>query len=272
MGSKPLGALMKSLFLKFRKTIFRPGFFQGAVVSISFTSLVSIAATNLPGFFIFSTGTPISSSEVNSNFEKLAGSILLKAVITDNISLNTSNFSTPTTCPTCNIYSKKLMLSSISVGVSNVSQSTDTDVDSASKDSFFNYISIPSDGWYEFRLISHTISSLSGTTCSIAGCNANVNANTNINLANSLVNAQGHPPGTSVAWVSSFDNLNDIDSDAIFDLVSNNYATQPPEIKKYYLKAGQILYFSFNASYSQNNSTVQLSVTNSSMDITIIKL
>ena len=272
MGSQPLETLMKSLLLKFRQNLFRPGFFQGAVVAIGFTSLVSIAATNFPGYFIFSSGTPISSSEINSNFEKLTGTILLKAVYSGSITANESNFIVPTYCPTCHSYSKKLLLSSASVGAANLLTTTDSDADSASYGTSFSYISIPSDGWYEFRLITNATASLAGTTCNSINCNANVNANSAITLATSLANAQGFSQGVSMAWISSYDNLNDQNSDGVFDAQSNLYANMPPEIKRYYLKAGQILYFSFNASYNQNVSTISANVSNSSMDFTIIKL
>lgn len=263
---------MKLLFSKFRQNLFKPGFFQGAAVAIGFTSLVSIAATNFPGYFIFSSGTPISSSEINSNFEKLTGNILVKGVYSGSISATESNFIIPATCPTCHNYVKKLLLSSVSVGAANVLTSTDTDIESASYGTSFNYVLIPSDGWYEFRLIANPTSSLSGTTCDSPGCNANVNANSTINLATSLANAQSNSLGLSTAWVGTYDSKNDINSDGIFDVVNNPYAIQPPEIKKYYLKAGQILYFGFNASYGQNSATITASVTSSNMDITIIKL
>lgn len=263
---------MKSLFSKCRHKLFRPGFFQGAAVAIGFTSLVSIAATNFPGFFIFSSGTPISSSEINSNFEKLTGTILVKAVISGSVSINETNFIIPASCPTCHNYGKKLLLSSVSVGAANVLTSTDTNMESASYGTSFSYITIPADGWYEFRLVTNTTTSLSGTTCDASGCNANVNANSTINLANSLTNAQSNSQGTSMSWIGTYENLNDMNSDGIFDVANNMYGSQPPEIKKYYLKAGQILFFSFNASYNQNNATVTTNVTTSNMDITIIKL
>lgn len=272
MGSQLLETLMKSFFSKYRQNFFRPGFFQGAVMAIGFTSLVSIAATNFPGYFVFSSGTPISSSEINSNFEKLTGSILLKAVISDNVSVNQSSFIIPSACPTCHNFSKKLTLSSVSVGTANVLTSTDTDSESSSYGSNFNYISIPSDGWYEFRLITNVTTSLSGTNCDSTNCNANVNANSAIYLATSLANAQAHSQGSSMSWVSAYDNLNDANSDGMFDVSNNIYGVQPPEIKRYYLKAGQILFFGFNASYNQNLSTISASVSFSNMDITIIKL
>lgn len=263
---------MKSLFSKYCHILFRPGFFQGAAVAIGFTSLVSIAATNFPGFFIFNSGTPISSSEINSNFEKLTGTILVKAVISGSLSINESNFIIPSYCPTCHNFGKKLLLSTVSIGAANVLTSTDTNIDSASYGTSFNYISVPTDGWYEFRLIANSTTSLSGSTCDAPGCNANINANSTINLATTLANAQSTLQGTSVAWAGSYENLNDMNSDGIFDVTNNIYGNQPPEIRRFYLKAGQILFFSFNASYNQNSATIAMSITNSNMDITIIKL
>jgi hypothetical protein len=43
-----------------------------------------------------------------------------------------------------------------------------------------------------------------------------------------------------MGWVGSYNNLNDLDADGVFDAVGNLYANLPPETKKYYLKAGQI--------------------------------
>jgi hypothetical protein len=50
----------------------RLSFAQGAAFAISLTSVVGIAANNIPGFFTFTSGQVISSSQVNSNFDKLA--------------------------------------------------------------------------------------------------------------------------------------------------------------------------------------------------------
>lgn len=252
---------------------FKPGFFQGAAMAIGFTSLVSIAATNFPGFFIFNSGTPISSSEINSNFEKLTGTILVKGVFTGSITANESNFIVPASCPTCHNYSKKLTLSSVSIGAANLLSATDTDSESASVGSSFNYISIPSDGWYEFRFIANPTVTLSGTTCDSSGCQANINLNIAVSYANNLTSAQSTSQGLSLGWSGVYDNKNDLNSDAAFDTNTNNlYPPPPPEIKKFYLKAGQVLYFTFNASYVASNATIATNVSVTSMDVTIIKL
>jgi hypothetical protein len=59
---------MKKL-IKFYK---RLSFAQGAAFAVSLTSVVGIAANSIPGFFTFTSGQVISSSQVNSNFDKLA--------------------------------------------------------------------------------------------------------------------------------------------------------------------------------------------------------
>lgn len=51
------------------------GFIQGVALTICLTSAISIATVNIPGFFTFSPGAPISSSEINSNFDKLSALI-----------------------------------------------------------------------------------------------------------------------------------------------------------------------------------------------------
>lgn len=62
---------MKKL-IKFYKKL---SFFQGAAAAVSLTSVIAVAANNIPGFFTFSPGTVISSSQINSNFDKLANLI-----------------------------------------------------------------------------------------------------------------------------------------------------------------------------------------------------
>src|SRR3954466_4879728 len=51
------------------------GFMQGFILAICLTSAISIATVTIPGFFVFTSGTPISSSQINSNFDKLASLI-----------------------------------------------------------------------------------------------------------------------------------------------------------------------------------------------------
>lgn len=53
----------------------RLSFFQGAAFAVSLTSVIGYAANSIPGFFTFTSGSVISSSQVNSNFDKLANLI-----------------------------------------------------------------------------------------------------------------------------------------------------------------------------------------------------
>lgn len=62
---------MKKLINFYKKL----SFFQGAAAAVSLTSVIAVAANNIPGFFTFSPGTVISSSQINSNFDKLANLI-----------------------------------------------------------------------------------------------------------------------------------------------------------------------------------------------------
>lgn len=64
--------LMMKKIVNFYKKL---GFFQGAILTLCLTSAISIATVNIPGFYTFTGGTPISASQVNSNFEKLANLI-----------------------------------------------------------------------------------------------------------------------------------------------------------------------------------------------------
>lgn len=102
-------------------------FLQGVALAICLTSLISIAATNLPGFFVFAPNTPISSSEVNNNFEKIAGNIVAKAMISTASSISNVDFRVPANCATCNEYRKKLYFDTVAFNDSNFKTATDTD-------------------------------------------------------------------------------------------------------------------------------------------------
>lgn len=53
----------------------RLSFLQGAAFATAFTSVIGLAANSIPGFFTFTSGSVISSSQINSNFDKLANLI-----------------------------------------------------------------------------------------------------------------------------------------------------------------------------------------------------
>ena len=91
---------MKSFFKKILNSYKKLSFLQGVALTICLTSFFSIAATNLPGFFVFSPATPISSKEINDNFEKVAGKIVLKANLSSSFNGDDSSFSTPSDCST----------------------------------------------------------------------------------------------------------------------------------------------------------------------------
>lgn len=63
-----MGPIVKNIIAKYRKLTF----LQGAVFATSLLTVAGVAANSIPGFFTFTPNTVISSSEINSNFNKLA--------------------------------------------------------------------------------------------------------------------------------------------------------------------------------------------------------
>jgi len=63
---------MKNVINKFIIFYSKLSALHGVAITVCITSAISLASVTIPGFFTFSPGAPISSSEINSNFEKLA--------------------------------------------------------------------------------------------------------------------------------------------------------------------------------------------------------
>lgn len=112
-------------------------------------------------------------------------------------------------------------------------------------------------------------------SCLSPNCSHNANANIYIGIANSL--AEVSAPSTyyygALGYYSVGINESDSNADGVIE-VSSKYGGQPPEIKKVYLKAGQILHVRLDAYYSQTNiqSTYTISTPANLIDLTIIKL
>jgi hypothetical protein len=73
-------------------------------------------------------------------------------------------------------------------------------------------------------------------------------------------------------WFSQNKSDNDTNCDGTIDSSYDN--SSPPEMKKVYLKAGQVVYFKYESSYNEQGETANYSslIPANSLDITIIKL
>lgn len=280
MESKLLGAIMKKFLLNIYERTQKLTFFQGVVLTVCFTSLISIASTVLPnGLFSFSANTPISASEINANFEKVAGTVVLKANMTSPISVGHSTFITPSDCSTCKINRKRISFSSVAIGASQVQQDTDTDSNATTNGSLFSYYQIQESAWYEVRLISNTYTTINApTTCDLLGCDLSVNSSLTVNVSDTLAQAKSSSMSSSINWQGSYKYLRDDNDnngvnndDGVFD-PAITYPTYPPETRRFYLKAGQIIHVRFEGSYTSRDVTPDFTVGLNSLDLTIIKL
>jgi hypothetical protein len=247
-------------------------FLQGVALTICLTSIISIAATNLPGFFVFSPGTPISSSEVNANFEKLTGLVVVKATMSTAMSLTNANFGTYPDCLTCTMYRSKLLLNTVTTTDGNFLTATDTDPNTSSNGAIFSYYQVPASGWYEIRLIpsiSSTMSTPTITGSSVSNCSHSINSYVNIIVAASA-SSVGQYSGGMYNGFNLSDNDTNCDGIPETTYINDN----PPEIKKIYLKIGQVLYLKMETNYYESGETANYStiIPANALDLTIIKL
>lgn len=247
-------------------------FFQGVAAAICFTSLISIAATNLPGFFIFTAGTPISSSEINTNFEKLAGNIVLQASYTTGFTATNASFFVPSDCGTCNMYKKRMNFNSVTMSDANFKTTNDLETNSSSYGTPFHYYEVPVSGWYELRLIPTMNVTINSSSCDANGCSHNIGMGVHVQVGNNATAAASTSAG--MMWLSGTSvnkDERDMNSDMAFDSTSS-WPGQPPEIKRYYLQAGQIIFVRAEGNFSQTSVTATYTVGVSAIDFTIIKL
>lgn len=259
---------MKNKIFNLYEKIQKLTFFQGVALTLCLTSLVSIAATNFSGFFVFTPGTPISSSEINANFEKIGGTVVYKAIFSNAFSVDQNSLIVPTDCPTCNVYRKKILFTSVTAGTSTTT--TDSDANNASNNSNFSYFTVPSEGWYEVRFLGDLSTSITSPNCSGTSCQMSVSAGAGVYIAGSLALAQAGGNNSSIAWQGNNKNLTDNNYDNIFD-PPNYWPGSLGEAKKFYLKAGQVVYVRFEGNGTITNATGDINLGANSLDLTIIK-
>ena len=136
----------------------------------------------------------------------------------------------------------------------------------------YNYYEVPVSGWYEIRFIGQTTVKASNSICDSSGCSQNINSSLTLLVANSLSGNQVVDYYTNI-YIGANYSQSDNDSDGVFE---NVFSTENgiPEIKRYYLKAGQKIFVKFESNYTQSNATADYiaGYPTNSIDLTIIKL
>lgn len=279
MESQSLGAIMKKFLLNLYEKSQKLTFMQGVVLTITLTSIVSIASTVLPnGLFSFAPGTPISSSEINENFKKVAGEVVLK-VKYDPITFTNASYGTSSNCSdpaTCHQYSKKVKFQQFIVSDANFLETTVSSPETTPASQTFNYYKVPVSGWYEVRFTPFATSmQLSNPSCASANnsCFFSFSMNSSLQLVENLAAIDG---GAMIQIASKNFSINRQNYDAnLYELDSPSMmgGAMLLESKRIYLTTGQIIYATFSSSYNanyMNDDTLNASF--GGMELTILKL
>lgn len=259
------------------------GFITGVFVSIALSSLVAIAATNIQGLNVFTTGTVISSAAINQNFERLAGIILFKSTTssTSYTGSETDLFSNTTACGSSPAICRREKLSFVSSIIDNPSNLVMKTENSTLYTNYgtgsYKYYKINTDGWYEVQLRVdgfnfHNVV----TTCAASSCNFNVNAT--IDFRAGLIDGSGdlldngtqHIMSSHISYGISDANANsDLNDDVVW---TNNYSLG--ESKRVYLKAGYGIYvgLTINSYSSSATGTFNYTIPANGIEVSIIKI
>jgi len=249
----------------------RTGFIQGIIFTMGITSLISYAATNLPGFHVFNAGDPISSSEMNENFEKVAGLITLQAENSGAISYTVADGPGSTNCNTYDGFTGKLNLTA-SISDADWQQGTDNTGANVTNGQSYSFYEITQTGWYETRLVVNNADFT--YTCTTGFCSEGMS--TKITAAYApMVGSEPHDSNyvgvTSVerSWYGY-----DSDGDSIIQAIEETYTDNLPEIKRVFLKAGNAVYLRFEmCTQYAGTGTDGLSFSNAGdISLTLIKL
>ena len=246
------------------------GFLVGALISGSLVSAITLGMPAISSLNIFSAGSVISSSQVNANFEKLAGTVILSGsfgsaprYVDDTDLVNhPSGCSLNSSAGYC--LNERLDFNVDYVNdpslILNKSEGITTYTSPAAN---YKIYKIDTDGWYELSLISDFTYTKS-LTCTYPGCSFYVQFNLgfrlhNLDGSNNIVNpTTGYGASTSLNL-----NQNDNDSDGSF---SNNQIIESfiyrGDRREIYLKAGTgitlELFASHNFSFISGNYSVHI--------------
>lgn len=183
-----------------------------------------------------------------------------------------TSFINPPDCGTCNVYRKKLTLNSVAISDANLKTTTDLDSSYSTYNTSYHYYQIPANGWYEIRLISSATTGITNETCQISNCTVNVGIGVNVLVADSTSIASSSGNGSMYLngnWSSR--DVRDNNTDGTFE-PQTVYPGSAPESKKFYLKAGQVVYLRSEANYTFNSATANITAGLNTAELTIIKL
>lgn len=231
---------MKKKFLTF--LLPRPGFVPGMLCSLALGSVLSYAASNIPGIFVFSNGAIISASEMNQNFEKISGVIILQAGEDFSATYDHSTISGNYKCmaSTIDCYSGRLELPAASIGTMGVAvDSSPTNTTYSDNYSFFE---IPSDGWYEIQLRANP--STRTTSCLTANCNGNFSSVFRLKIFKTVDDLPGN---SSTTVIEAMDNYYYSDTSSNGNIEGQEISANPGLglAKKVFLQAGQAISIDF---------------------------
>ncbi|PIP91474.1 MAG: hypothetical protein COW01_02050 [Bdellovibrionales bacterium CG12_big_fil_rev_8_21_14_0_65_38_15] len=231
-------------------------FLKGYAFAIITTSTIALAvSTNIAGFNIFTSGTPISSTAVNDNFGKLAGIEVFKATNTAGLVLNDVTTLSTSRCNAsiedCH-FGAMTLTSTISNGTYVTEAATaDTNSGTVSISGGGNYtlITIATSGWYDFYL-KKTISSMQVTWSGTAWDRSYLDIETFINKIESAVtspNIQNENFGDSVVGKIRVRRAKeDNDGSTSITPIEDITKVEPGFQKRLYLTAGDKFYLGYS--------------------------
>ena len=243
----PGGRKMKKL----EKYIKNTSFLQGFIFAFLLSSIVTFAASTISnlGYYVFQSGDPISSSEVNANFEKLGGKLIYKGGSTDSFTFDQANM--PTSQLVCNAsadygYVGKLNFNADIDDYALHLNDTDTDTNNTTNGNSYSYISVPNTGWYEIRFVA----SPSNRNYTCTGANCTNSFETFFQLVSAKMES-GSPSNSysTITTHNSYKYVYDVDGNATLGDPTDSEIIndEVPLAVKAYLTAGDALYITFEA-------------------------